>query len=145
MIISFDLDDTLIPGMKQFPLEPQRIWQRCLAKERLRAGTVRLFQTLRNRGHEVYVYTTSYRSVNRIKWLFWLYGIRLDKVINKPIHDRVLGQRAGRISKYPPAFNIDVHIDDSPGVEREGKLYSYRVFIVSEKENDWVEKLLQCF
>ncbi|BAV05943.1 hypothetical protein SAMN05421788_10617 [Filimonas lacunae] len=143
MVISFDLDDTLIAGVKQFALEPQTLWQRLLSKERLRAGTCELITALRSRGYKIYVYTSSYRSFRRIKWLFWLYGIMLDKVINKTIHDRVMGQRAGYISKYPPAFHIDIHVDDSPGVLREGELHSFKVLVLSEKEQDWVRMLLQ--
>jgi len=40
MTISFDLDDTLIPGMKRFPTESQRFWHRLVSREKLGAGTL---------------------------------------------------------------------------------------------------------
>lgn len=143
MIISFDLDDTLIPGMKQFPVERKSILSRLISRESIREGTVRLMKQLRQDNHQLYVYTTSYRSPAYIRRLFWSYGIRLDKVINKSIHDKTLGKTAGSISKYPPAFNIDVHIDDSPGVAIEGERHHFNTIIVAEQDSDWTAILLQ--
>ena len=45
-------------------------------------------------------------------------------------------------SKSPPAFGIDLLIDDSPGVEREGRTHGFSVIIVSPDNPDWAEKLL---
>lgn len=45
-------------------------------------------------------------------------------------------------SKYPPAFGIDLLIDDSPGVEQEGRTHGFPVIIVSPDNPDWAEKLL---
>lgn len=137
LIISFDLDDTLIPGVKRFPVESRGIWQRLLAKERLRKGTIHLMKALKERKIRVFIYTTSYRSPGYIRRLFLAYGIFPEKIINKKIHDKVLRERASRISKYPPAFNIDLHIDDSPGVAIEGERYLFKTIIVSEDDADW--------
>ncbi|QJB35971.1 hypothetical protein HF329_00565 [Chitinophaga oryzae] len=142
MIISFDLDDTLIPGMKQFPVERKALWHRLFSREKIRQGTVRLMKQLRQDNHRLYVYTTSYRSPAYVKRLFLSYGIRIDKVINKNTHDKILGKRAGSISKYPPAFNIDVHIDDSPGVAMEGEEHGFRTIIIAEEDGEWTETIL---
>ena len=45
-------------------------------------------------------------------------------------------------SKYPPAFGIDLLIDDSPGVEQEGRTHGFSVITVSPDNPDWAEKLL---
>lgn len=33
---------------------------------------------------------TFLRSVGKIRWMFYTYGIRLDKVINLSVHERIL-------------------------------------------------------
>ncbi|MGN7819165.1 hypothetical protein ACTJJB_03490 [Chitinophaga sp. 22536] len=129
--------------MKQFPVERKSIWQRLISRECIRAGTVRLMKQLRQDNHRLYVYTTSYRSPAYINRLFLSYGIRLDKIINKSIHDKTLGKTAGSISKYPPAFNIDVHIDDSPGVAMEGERHHFNTIIVAERDSEWTEMILR--
>jgi hypothetical protein len=143
MIISFDLDDTLIPGMKQFLTERRGIWQRLFSREKIRAGTIALMKTLKARDHRVFIYTTSYRSPAYIRRLFLSYGIFPEKIINKSLHDKTLGKRGTVISKYPPAFNIDVHVDDSPGVAMEGDRYQFNTIIIREDDLDWGNYILQ--
>ncbi|WP_218155298.1 hypothetical protein [Chitinophaga sp. YR627] len=75
-----------------------------------------------------------------IRCLFLSYGIWLDKVINKTVHDRVLGKQGQEVSKLPGAFNIDLHVDDSSGVEMEGVKYNFATVIIGEEE-DWMEKV----
>jgi len=99
-----------------------------------------LIRQLKQEGCKVYVYTTSLRSPMYIRCLFLSYGIRLDKIINKTVHDRVLGKQGQEVSKLPVAFNIDLHVDDSPGVEMEGLQYNFATVIVGEEDN-WVEKV----
>ena len=45
------------------------------------------------------------------------------------------------ISKYPPAFNIDILIDDSKGVLIEGKQNNFKVIQVEPDNLNWVEKI----
>jgi hypothetical protein len=137
MVISFDLDDTLIPGVKRFETESQSLFQRVLGIEKIRTGTVQLIKDLQDRGHTVFVYTTSFRKPRKIRFMFRTYGIKLDKIINQTMHDRTLGRDCKRYSKYPPAFGIDIHIDDSKGVEMEGMRFNFRTIIVSEDQNNW--------
>lgn len=143
MTISFDLDDTLIPGMKQFPTEPQRFWHRLFSREKLRAGTPALMKALKGQDCKIYIYTTSLRSPAYIRRLFLSYGISLDKVINKTVHDKALKGQAGTPSKLPSIFDIDLHIDDSPGVEEEGIRFNFRTLIVEEHDGDWVNSVLR--
>jgi hypothetical protein len=46
-------------------------------------------------------------------------------------------------SKYPPAFNIDLHVDDSEGVRMEGDLHGFRVVVVRPDDEDWTQKVLE--
>lgn len=142
-IISFDLDDLLIPGIKRFPVERDLLWHRLFSREKIRQGTIPLMRALRARGCRIYIYTTSYRSPAYIRRLFFPYGIFPEKIVNKTLHDKILGERAHRISKYPPAFNIDIHVDDAPGVGIEGERYHFPTIIIGEDDHHWGDTILQ--
>src|SRR4051812_12292063 len=102
MRISFDLDDTLICYQDGVPREPLGWLARRLAgDEPLRLGARELLNGLRRRGHEVWVYTTSYRDPWGVWWWLRLHGVRVGRVINQHVHDRHL-RRPGR---YPPSKN----------------------------------------
>ncbi len=143
MILSFDLDDTLIPATKRFETEKQNFFQRLAGLEKLRLGTVELFTELRSKGHTIYIYTTSFRPAVKMKLTFYLYGIPVDRVINQQKHDSVLGENRNRSSKYPPAFGIDIHIDDSPGLKLEGEKFDFETIIVDENDRNWILTILE--
>ena len=146
MRIAFDLDDTLIPGSVPFPLElvPRNPLRRMMCSERLRLGSPDLFNELWSAGHEVWVYTTSFRDSFYTKMLFRAYGTRVGKVINVPVHRqriRTLGEAYKMCTKYPPAFNIDLLIDNCGGVAMESRRYNYAMLQVDPDDDDWLEKI----
>lgn len=141
MKISFDLDDTIVAN-NNFAFERQTLLQRILGIERIRFGTIELFKKLRTRGHSIYIYTTSFRSESRISFMFRSYGIPVDVVINQQLHDRKFKGVTMSMSKYPPAFGIDLHVDDSRGVGIEGERYGFKTIIVSVNDSDWVNSIL---
>jgi len=143
MVISFDLDDTLIPGTRSFKTEDRNLFQRFAGIEEIRKGTIGLFKDLRSRGHSVYIYTTSFRSSFKLQLTFYSYGIPVDKVINQQLHDLILRENKNRSSKYPPAFGIDLHIDDSPGLQIEGHRYNFRTIIMGENDPGWTITILR--
>ena len=142
MIISFDLDDTLIPGIKTFDTSRKSLIHKILKIESLRVGTVELMKNLQASGHKIYIYTTSFRTTTKIWVTFLLHGIKLDKIINQKIHDITLKDKAKLYSKYPPIFNIDIHVDDSVGVQIEGKRHNFKTIIISENDLKWTESIL---
>jgi len=141
MIISFDLDDTLISKNK-FELEKSNLLQQFFGLENLRKGTIDLFRELKKQKHQIYIYTTSYRSESRIKWTFYSYGVSVDFVINQQKHQKSIRKKDIYCSKFPPMFNIDIHIDDSIGVEMEGQKYGFKTIIISEKDENWNQTIL---
>ena len=143
MTISFDLDDTLIPGTKTFETEEQNLIQKLTGIERIRKGTIELFKELRFRGHNIYIYTTSFRPILKAKLTFLSYGIPVDRVINQQDHDRELKENKTRCSKFPPAFGIDIHVDDSPGLKIEGEKFNFRTIIIEENDLTWTDKILR--
>jgi hypothetical protein len=141
MKISFDLDDTVVANT-QFDLERRTLLQRVFGVEQIRLGTIALFKELRSRGHSICVYTTSYRSVGKIRFMFRTYGIPIDEVINQHVHNNKVKNERMTMSKYPPAFGIDLHVDDSRGVGMEGERYGFNTIIVSVSDKDWVNTVL---
>jgi hypothetical protein len=142
MTISFDLDDTLIPGTKTFSVEKRNLLQEILGIEPIRVGTIGLMKQLKSQGHSICIYTTSFRTPHLIRMTFMSYGISLHQVINQKRHDAILKERRNIFSKYPPAFGIDLHIDDSPGVGLEGLKFKFKTFILDENSDDWVSEIL---
>ncbi len=149
MRIYFDLDDTLVPCGKSFPTSPPAGLGRVLCSEPLRAGAGDLFRTLSSAGHELGVYTSSDRSRLGVRLNFWSYGVTLEHVVNKTAHDTwwrgLDAQRGAKLApcvKYPPAFGIDLLIDDSEAVASRGRALGYRVVVIAPDDGDWCARVL---
>ena len=99
---------------------------------------------LRSRGCSVWIHTTSGRTPFQIRFWLLLHGLRVDGIVNDERHRRELsGRRFSRLpSKYPPAFGIDLHVDDSDGIRMEGNQHGFQVVIVQPEDEDWVAKVL---
>jgi hypothetical protein len=135
MRISFDIDDTLVCD-DSVPVEqfvPR--WKRWFYPERLRLGTRDLLRELIARRHQVWIYTTSYRSPHYLRGWFGSIGVPLSGVVNQRRHERVIGRHGP--SKNPSAFGITLHVDDSEGVAEEGRRYGFRVVVVNPHDGDW--------
>ena len=145
MRISFDLDEVLFVDPKKYKTEPvpgflhSRIY-----RERLRAGTVKLIHELQNRGFEVWIYTSSYRSETYLRNLFGGYHIKFDGIVNAARHEREVqaGRKHRLPQKVPPRYHISLHIDDEENIIGNAKTYGYRVMRVYEPDDEWVNKVL---
>ena len=148
MRIAFDLDQTLIPWDREFPVEPPAPLP-VLApffREQLRQGTVGLLRQLRAQGCDVWIYTTSGRTSSYLRLWFLLWGIRIGGVINCHRHEseaRVFPYRFPDCSKYPPAFNIDLLVDDSISVVEEGRRFGFAVLHVDPADPEWTDRVLE--
>ena len=147
MLITFDLDDTLICWQPEIPIEPVTVpWHRkWFRAEPLRYGTVKLFRQLRKHGWQIGIYTTSHRKADYIKKLFDLHGLKLDLVINQDKHEQIIKNLRDKRkpSKLPNWVNSNLHIDDSQGVLAEGKRFNFRALIVDPLDCNWTEKVLE--
>lgn len=144
--ISFDIDDTLACLPEHSAAEPCTLpagIHRWLG-EPLRKGSRSLFRDLRRQGCSIWIYTSSGRTPAYIRRWLLLYGIRVDGVVNSDRHQHVLAARglAKAPSKFPPAFDIDLHVDDSEGVQIEGHDHGFRVVVVCPKDEQWTHKVL---
>ncbi len=141
MRISFDVDETLVCGS---PVPSEQFlswWRRWLYRERIRLGTRDLMLELASRHHEVWIYTTSFRSPRYMRGWFAGFGVRLSGVVNQVRHDRQVGRRGP--SKLPSAFGIDLHVDDSEGVAEEGRRHGFDIIVISPDDTQWVARVLE--
>ena len=66
----------------------------------------------------------------------------MNGIINQAKHDKVFKNSRERYTKYPPAFGIDLHVDDSVGVAMEGAKGGFEVLRISPDDNRWTKKVL---
>ncbi len=140
MRVSFDIDDTLVCGPEVPSEQFVPLWHRRRYPEQIRRGCRELMRALAQRGCAIWVYTTSRRSPQYLRGWFRCMGIRLEGVVNLCRHEEVMGYRGP--SKYPPAFGIGLHVDDSPGVAMEGQAHGFNVLVVSPHDERWTERVL---
>lgn len=140
MRISFDLDDTLICDSSVPTEQHLSRWQRWRYPEPLRHGTRSLMAALVQRQCPIWLYTSSCRCPRYLKAWFASMGIPIEGVVNLERHHQTVGLRGP--SKFPPAFGIDLHIDDSLGVAMEGASHQFAVLVVKPDDADWAEKVL---
>jgi hypothetical protein len=145
MRVAFDLDGTLLECGFAFPTTKKwaKVWMNLCGIEALREGSIELMRFFHQQGDEVWIYTTSYRSPAYIRLLFLLHGFKVRGVVNQAIHEQKLRKRPDwpRCSKYPPAFGIDLLIDDQEGVKREAERYGFQMIQIRPEDNAWVEKV----
>ncbi len=143
MRIAFDLDNTLIPftSGKQFKVEPRTFIRRLFRSEPLRVGTIELLKNLKSEGHEIWIYTSSYRPKNFIRRTFFAHGIKLNGIVTQKTHDQIVKPKNIRFSKHPPSFGIDLLIDDSKGVGMEGDQGGFKTLIINPKNDDWISRI----
>ena len=145
MKISFDLDEVLFVNPARYETEaPLRFPLNRLFPERLRKGTVALIHELQRQGFEVWVYTSSFRTVTYIRALFRNYGIRFDNIVNGARHDAEIQANHAQPmpTKMPGFYRISLHIDDEDAVIQNGKANGFRVMRVYEPDPRWVDKIL---
>ena len=75
--------------------------------------------------------------------MFLSYGIPVDFVINQQLHEKKVIRSGKNISKFPPEFEIDYHVDDSIGVQMEGDKFGFKTIIVSVTDENWTDKVLR--
>ena len=146
MRIAFDLDDTIIRGRIPFPLEalPRNFLRKLFCRERIRKGCVKLMNDLRRANHEVWIYTTSYRDSFWTRLMFRAYGAKIDRMINQYDHERQMKkmhQKYSRCSKFPPAFGIDLLIDECGGVLIESQKFNFKLLQVDPDDENWDDKI----
>lgn len=142
MRIAFDIDGTLTPlGKGQFRASPLPLPMRLFFREPLREGAVALMRELQADGHDLWIYTSSLRSKPYLHLWLLCAGVRLGGIVNGPAHADALRGRPVSPSKFPPAFGIDLLVDDSAGVEVEGGKHGFRVVVIDPEDVHWASKV----
>ena len=137
MRLSFDLDDTLVTRIHSWTFEPGLPGFR-EDSEYLRLGTVELFNWIRQNGHEIWIYTNSYRGFKNLTDWFTHCNIPVDQAINQVLHDeaRMKLDPRNRVQKFPPWFEIDMHFDDLDELASVDN-----IFQVLPTDDNWVETI----
>ena len=145
MRVSFDLDEVLFVSPQTHKTEPPPGFPfRLFFKERLRQGTPDVIRTLQRMGYEVWVYTSSFRSERYIRWLFRLYGVRFDGIVNGHRHLREV-QRDNKTvlpQKLPNRYRISLHIDDEAVICSLGPQYGFKTYQLDAQDDEWKEKII---
>src|SRR5258708_3587979 len=106
MRISFDLDDTLIFKTVEGPVDDSLPpLQRSYLEEKLRAGTRELMLALAQRGHEIWIYSNSYRGKSELLRWFQACGLPVTDIVNQQMHEMKRSELGPQISgpiKFPP-------------------------------------------
>lgn len=137
MNISFDLDSTLIPNGKEFETENRSRIAKLFGIEEIRKGTPELILDLQNDGHNIHIYTTSFRSKRTVRKTLRYYGIQVGRIVNEKENRKVLKSLNISASKFPPAFDFDLHIDDLKGVGIESKRFNFNAIIIEPTDKNW--------
>lgn len=145
MRVSFDLDEVLFVNPKTHKTEPELPFPfRLIFKERLRYGTPRLIPKLQELGFDVWIYTSSFRTIRYIRGLFRMYGIHFDGIVNAQRHEREVqaGHKHILPQKMPNFYRITLHIDDESVVMTSGKNYGFNVHLLNAQDDDWEQKII---
>ena len=146
MRISFDLDEVLFVSPDTHKTEPALMFPfNKIFKERLRLGTPDLINNLQQLGYEVWIYTSSFRSESYIKWLFKMYHVKFDGIVNAQRHLKEVQRDNKTIlpQKLPSKYRISLHIDDETIVCSLGRQYGYNTYQLDAQDDDWKEKILE--
>ena len=145
MRVSFDLDEVLFVSPATHRTEPPLPFPfRDFFRERLRLGTPELVRTLQQMGFEVWVYTSSFRSERYITWLFRLYGVRFDGIVNGNRHLREVQRSSKTVlpQKLPSRYRISLHVDDEEVICSLGPQYGFKTYRLDAQDDDWKEKII---
>ncbi|KAA1243372.1 HAD family hydrolase [Aquimarina sp. RZ0] len=141
MNISFDLDGTLIPNGNEFDTEKRSVIAKCIGIEKIRKGTPDLISDLQSKNHNIHIYTTSFRTKTNIWLTLKYYGIKANRIVNQTENQKLLKSLHTNSSKYPKAFDFDIHIDDSDGVKIEGEKFNFKTIIIKPTDQYWIHKI----
>ena len=79
-----------------------------------------------------------------MRLLFLLNGIPLGGVVNGRRHQAAVDSGdCPDCSKYPPAFGIDLLVDDCEGVALEGIEHRFEVLVISPTDPNWTDRVLR--
>ena len=145
MRISFDLDEVLFVNPATHKVEPELpLPFKVIYRERLRSGAPELINTLQSKGFEVWIYTSSYRSINYIQGLFKHYGVKFDGIVNAERHLREVQKNRDEIlpQKVPNRYRISLHIDDEAVICSYGREFGFDAYQLDADDDEWKEKVI---
>jgi len=145
MRVSFDLDEVLFVNPNTHKTEPALSFPlKEFYKERLRLGTPALINRLQEMGYEVWIYTSSFRSIRYIKSLFKHYGVRFDGIVNGTRHLKEVQKGRSEVlpQKVPNRYRISLHIDDEEVICSYSREFGFDAYHLDADDDEWKEKVI---
>lgn len=145
MRVSFDLDEVLFVNPDYVKTEPALSFPfNKIYTERLRLGTPELINELQDLGYDVWVYTSSFRSIKYIRRLFRHYGVYFDGIINATRHLEEVQKGHSNIlpQKVPSRYGIALHVDDESVICSYGREYGFETYKLDAPDDGWKEKII---
>ena len=146
MRVSFDLDEVLFVSPQTHKTEPELAFPfNLIFRERLRLGTPDLIHRLQQLNYEVWIYTSSFRSEGYLRWLFRLYGVHFDGIVNGHRHLKEVQKNNKTIlpQKLPNRYRISLHIDDEDVICSAAGQYGFRAYQLKAEDDQWKEKIIE--
>ena len=143
-IASFDLDEVLLSSAEenQAPII-NRLFSRKI-KERLRKGAPEIIHALKEKGYDVWIYSSGYTDEEGINDFFSMYDITIDGMLNG-INEKK-NNNASNTKKIKELmdqkYTVSLHIDNEAmlHVDRTTKEYTHQD--IPDYATSWDEKLL---
>jgi len=145
MIVSFDLDNTLLVSPDEFKAEDALYFPlNMIYKERLRFGTLSLLEEIQFLGIRIWIYTTSSYSEKYIKRLFWHYGIRIDAVVsdNRHTEEDTENRTEPTPPRYPGKYRIGLQTDDDTSELQKGRICDFKVQLIGVQDEKWHSRII---
>lgn len=141
--VAFGWSGTLVPELGEFHTTKPAGLAALVYNRAVREGTFALMRQLQAEGWEVWIYTLAPLPKTRLKLFFALNGVSLGGVITGHDHaSAVRNQRApSRSVKHPPAFGIDLMIDDKTITAQAGRQLGFATHQITTHPK-WTEPIL---
>ncbi len=146
--VVMDLDEVVLAAPGDTQVEKALPFPMNLSyRRRLRLGVPALFSFFKGRGYDIWVYSSKYYSLNRIKRLFLLHGVTIDGIVTgvkrgklhrgrdrEKIHELIANQ-------YPRTVNID----GNSVVFIDSRTKMFEEYTLSGAPENWSREVMDAF
>ena len=140
---AFDLDEVIFCKKGADAEKPLPFPMNLFYKERIRRGVPGLFNALKKRGYDVWVYTSGGYSMDHIDRLLKKYHVQVTgvvsggkKIVGKSALDAESAQRFAR------QYHSTLHIDAEAVLQSDGETKTFRHIPLSASSKDWVREVV---
>ena len=145
-LVAFDLDEVVF-STSQDPnaLEkPLRFPLNRIYRQRLRLGIPALFHFLRNKGYDIWVYSSNYYSTEYIRDLFRHYHVQLTGIVTGTERKRLdSAQKKEQLrQEFRDVYTVILHADKNTLLRVNSRTHAYEEFPLPEGEH-WSGEIMK--